>query len=76
MAKPIFLIQAPLLYPAENRQKVAEKLTEQITDYHVVLVQGLAETFKVSVFYEKDGREIDLDDLKTTVFQALTERCS
>jgi len=67
MAKPIFIVEVPMmLHPEEflNTQKLLER---QITDYHVLMVKTNVDDYKFKVFYEKDFTEINFDELKKLI---------
>ncbi|WP_283640101.1 hypothetical protein [Mesonia mobilis] len=71
MAKPIFIVESPMMQTEEEFVNTQKVLENKLNDYHVLIVQTNVDDFNFKVFYDKDFTEIDLDDLKEYIKEKL-----
>ena len=73
-AKPIFMIGFPQSIGVEafnrDRQAIPQTLKDE---YHVLAFMHAGEDFEFMAFYDPDFKEVDLQDLKRTVNEALAQ---
>ena len=71
MAKPIFIVEAPMMQTREEFANTQKVLEEKLNDYHVLIVQTNVDDFNFKVFYDKDFTEINYDELKKLIKEKL-----
>lgn len=67
MAKPIFIVEAPIMQTQEEFVNTQKVLESKLNDYHVLIVQTNVDDFNFKVFYDKDFTEINYDELKKLI---------
>ena len=67
MAKPIFIVEAPMMQTREEFIKTQKVLENKLNDYHVLIVQTNVDDFNFKVFYDKDFTEINYDELRELI---------
>ena len=69
MAKPIVLITLDKNCPMTNNEvnEINKNITNQLPYYHVLFSIGDKQEFQV--FYEKDNKPIDIEELKELIKQ-------
>tara|TARA_R110000737_G_scaffold295887_2_gene302527 strand:- start:44 stop:262 length:219 start_codon:yes stop_codon:yes gene_type:complete len=71
MAKPIFIVESPMMQTQEEFAKIEEVLKNKLNDYHLLMVQANVDDFNFKVFYEKDFTEIKYDELRKLIKEKL-----
>ena len=71
MAKPIFIVEAPMMQTHEEFVNTQKVLDNKLNDYHVLIVQTNVDDFNFKVFYDKDFTEINYDELKELIKEKL-----
>tara|TARA_R110000823_G_scaffold143245_2_gene273425 strand:- start:164 stop:382 length:219 start_codon:yes stop_codon:yes gene_type:complete len=71
MAKPIFIVEAPIFNTPEECENVQKVLENKLNDYHVLVVQMDVNDFNFKVFYNKDFTEINYDELRKLINEKL-----
>ena len=67
MAKPIFIVEAPMMQTQEEFAKLQKVLENKLNDYHVLMVRMDVNDFNFKVFYDKDFTEINYDELRKLI---------
>ena len=73
MAKPIFIVEAPMMQTQEEFANVQKVLENKLNDYHVLMVQMDVNDFNFKVFYDKDFTEINYDELRKLINEKLKQ---
>lgn len=71
MAKPIFIVEVPMMQTHEDFVNVQKVLENKLNDYHVLMVQMDVNDFNFKVFYDKDFTEIKYDELRKLIKEKL-----
>ena len=71
MAKPIFIVEAPMMQTHEEVANVQKVLEKKLNDYHVLMVQMDVNNFNFKVFYDKDFTEINYNELRKLINKKL-----
>ena len=71
MAKPIFIVEAPMMQTQEEFANVQKLLENKLNDYHVLMVKMDVNDFNFKVFYDKDFTEINYDELRKLIKERL-----
>ena len=71
MAKPIFIVETPMMQTHEEFVNTQKLLENKLNDYHVLIVQTNVDDFNFKVFYDKDFTEINYDELKKFIKEKL-----
>ena len=71
MAKPIFIVEAPMMQTQEEFAKLQKVLENKLNDYHVLMVRMDVNDFNFKVFYDKDFTEINYDELRKLINEKL-----
>tara|TARA_X000001382_G_scaffold129932_1_gene123247 strand:+ start:38 stop:256 length:219 start_codon:yes stop_codon:yes gene_type:complete len=71
MAKPILIVEAPMMQTREEFVNTQKALEDKLNDYHVLIVPTNVDDFNFKVFYDKDFTEINYDELKKLIKEKL-----
>ncbi len=71
MAKPIFVVETPMMQTQEEFVNTQKVLENKLNDYHVLMVQANVDDFNFKVFYDKDFTEINYDELRKLIKEKL-----
>jgi hypothetical protein len=71
MAKPILIVEAPMMQTHEEFANVQKVLEKKLNDYHVLMVQMDVNNFNFKVFYDKDFTEINYNELRKLINEKL-----
>jgi len=63
MAKPIFIVESPMMQTQEEFVNLQKVLENKLNDYHVLMVQMDVNDFNFKVFYDKDFTKINYNEL-------------
>lgn len=66
MAKPIFITKLPIEFREEN-DRIKDLLSNQLYDYHVIVIIQESDKIEFEVFYEKDFKEVDFEYLENLI---------
>lgn len=70
-SKPIFMVGFPCTMNDDTIQKSQQALHEKLTDYHVIVIRNVADTYTAKLFSEKDGDTLPISDIKKYIDQKL-----
>ena len=73
MAKPIFIIESPIIQTREEFDRMQKTLQNELNDYHVLMVSSDRDEFNFEVFYDKDFTHVNYDELKKIIYDKLNQ---
>jgi hypothetical protein len=73
-AKPIFAVGIPRSAGLMEIDRIQERLSEQLTDYHVLLYTHYSHETVFNAFYEKDFNEVKFEELKQIIKDAASPK--
>lgn len=73
IAKPIFIIETPLVWTADQQYILKKALCNKFEDYYILVLKGNDNGYKFTAFYEKDFNDVKYDELKKIIESKILE---